>query len=116
MTVPRLYISGCYLTLGRMEGTVVLVVDDEPQIRRVVRHALGGDARVIEAATGRDAIDQAAAERPSLIVLDLGLPDISGIEVCKEIRAGRPPRSSFSRRVIRIRRRSRCSTQAPTTT
>jgi two-component system KDP operon response regulator KdpE len=66
---------------------VVLVIDDEPQIRRVVRHALERDvSRVIEAATGREGIDAAAAERPTLIVLDLGLPDIAGIDVCREIR------------------------------
>ena len=70
-----------------MQEDVVLVVDDEPQIRRVVRHALASTGhRVVEAATGRDAIDLAAAERPALIVLDLGLPDMSGIEVCREIR------------------------------
>ena len=69
-----------------MEQTVVLVVDDEPQIRRVVRNALGEDTRVIESGTGRDAIDQAAAQRPDLVVLDLGLPDRAGIEVCREIR------------------------------
>jgi len=71
-----------------MQEDVVLVVDDEPQIRRVVRNALGTDnARVIEAATGRDAIDLAAAERPSIVILDLGLPDVSGLEVCREIRS-----------------------------
>ena len=65
----------------------ILVLDDEPQIRRVVRHALEGDeTRVLEAATGRDGIDVAAAERPDLIVLDLGLPDVPGSEVCREIR------------------------------
>src|SRR6185503_6754241 len=70
-----------------MSSDVVLVIDDEPQIRRVVRHALERDvSRVIEAATGREGIDAAAAERPTLIVLDLGLPDLSGIEVCREIR------------------------------
>ncbi|MEO7085937.1 MAG: response regulator transcription factor [Gemmatimonadaceae bacterium] len=70
-----------------MAADVVLVVDDEPQIRRVVRNALGSDDfRVLEAANGRDAIDIAAAERPALIVLDLGLPDIGGIDVCREIR------------------------------
>src|SRR5512143_1360448 len=70
-----------------MPGDVVLVVDDELQIRRVVRNALASDnTRVIEAATGRDAIDLAAAERPALIVLDLGLPDTPGIDVCREIR------------------------------
>jgi len=71
-----------------MHGDVVLVVDDEPQIRRLVRNALTTDSnRVLEAATAREAIDLAAAERPSIIVLDLGLPDMAGIEVCREIRS-----------------------------
>jgi two-component system KDP operon response regulator KdpE len=71
-----------------MPADVVMVVDDEPQIRRVVRNVLAADyGRVLEAATGREAIDLAAAERPSLIVLDLGLPDMQGIDVCREIRA-----------------------------
>lgn len=70
-----------------MRETVVLVIDDEPQIRRVVRNALGDEGtRVIEAASGRAGIDMAAAERPHLVILDLGLPDIDGVEVCKEIR------------------------------
>jgi two-component system, OmpR family, KDP operon response regulator KdpE len=74
--------------LHRMASDVILVVDDEPQIRRVVRNVLASDStRVIEAATARDAIDLAAAERPALIVLDLGLPDAGGVEVCREIRA-----------------------------
>ena len=66
---------------------VVLVIDDEPQIRRVVKHALEVEVgRVVEAATGKEGIDAAAAEQPTLIVLDLGLPDMSGIDVCREIR------------------------------
>jgi two-component system, OmpR family, KDP operon response regulator KdpE len=73
-----------------MTGTrkTILVVDDELQIRRVVRHALGDDdgARVLEAATAREGLDIAAAERPDLIVLDLGLPDGSGEETCRELR------------------------------
>jgi two-component system, OmpR family, KDP operon response regulator KdpE len=65
----------------------MLVIDDEPQIRRVVRHALEADhARVLEAATGREGLDLAAAERPELIVLDLGLPDMPGADVCRDIR------------------------------
>jgi two-component system, OmpR family, KDP operon response regulator KdpE len=65
----------------------LLVIDDEPQIRRVVRHALEtDDTRVIEAASGREGVDLAAAERPDLIVLDLGLPDMSGSEVCRDVR------------------------------
>ena len=66
----------------------VLVIDDEPQIRRVVRHALEAEnTRVLEAATGREGIDLAAARRPDLIVLDLGLPDVPGLQVCLDIRA-----------------------------
>ena len=64
-----------------------LVIDDEPQIRRVVRRALSADgSRVFEAATAAEGIDAAAAQRPDLIVLDLGLPDTPGIDVCREIR------------------------------
>jgi len=70
-----------------MADTTILVIDDEPQIRRVVRNALEGDGvRVVEAATGREGIDRAAAERPDLVVLDLGLADVAGASVCAEIR------------------------------
>lgn len=70
-----------------MSPLTLLVIDDEPQVRRVVRHALEQpQARVLEAATGREGIDVAAAERPDLIVLDLGLPDMPGADVCREIR------------------------------
>jgi len=70
-----------------MTSPVVLVIDDEPQIRRVVRHALTDDfSRILEAESGSKGIDLAASERPALIVLDLGLPDMSGIDVCVEIR------------------------------
>jgi two-component system KDP operon response regulator KdpE len=70
-----------------MANRTALIVDDEPQIRRVVRHALADDfARVLEADTGERGIDLAAAEKPVLIVLDLGLPDVSGVQVCTEIR------------------------------
>jgi two-component system, OmpR family, KDP operon response regulator KdpE len=68
-------------------SATLLVVDDEPQIRRAVRHAFeGGGVRVVEAATGAQGIDLAAGERPDVIVLDLGLPDIVGLEVCREVR------------------------------
>lgn len=67
---------------------VVLVIDDEPQIRRVVRNALIGlPVRVSEAATASDGLDLAAAERPALIILDLGLPDRDGADVCHDLRA-----------------------------
>jgi len=70
-----------------MRSETVLIIDDEPQIRRAVRNALRDEVeRILEAETGQQGIDLAAAERPSLIVLDLGLPDRQGIDVCKEIR------------------------------
>ncbi len=70
-----------------MPDPSILVIDDEPQIRRVVRNALEGLAgRVLEAGTGQAGIDLAAAERPDLIVLDLGLPDMAGASVCHEVR------------------------------
>ena len=65
----------------------LLIVEDETQIRRAVRNALSGLAdQILEAATGAEGIDLAAAEQPDLIVLDLGLPDLAGIEVCREVR------------------------------
>ena len=70
-----------------MPALKLLIIDDEPQIRRVVRHALAADnTRILDAASGREGIDLAAAERPDLIVLDLGLPDIPGADVCRDIR------------------------------
>jgi len=65
----------------------VLVIDDEPQILRALRINLsvrGYD--VITAATGAAALKAAAENRPDVIVLDLGLPDMSGIEVLEGIR------------------------------
>lgn len=75
----------------------ILVIDDEAPIRRALRHAftpaalLGDDAhdtivRVVEAGTAQQGIDAAATEQPAMVVLDLGLPDRAGLEVCREIR------------------------------
>jgi len=70
-----------------MQYDLALVIDDEPQIRRVVRSALEGEvARVVEASTGKEGVEIAGAQLPALIVLDLGLPDMGGIDVCREIR------------------------------
>jgi two-component system KDP operon response regulator KdpE len=65
----------------------VLVIDDEPQIRRSVRSALQAPTtRIVEAKDGASGLDLAAAERPQLVVLDLGLPDMSGATVCQRLR------------------------------
>lgn len=69
------------------DADLVLVIDDEPQIRLAVRDALRDvTARVDEAANGTTGVDAAAANRPDLVVLDLGLPDMQGVDVCREIR------------------------------
>jgi len=66
----------------------LLVIEDDAPIRRALRNALAQTAdRLLEAPTGREGIDLAATERPDLIVLDLGLPDIRGVDVCREIRS-----------------------------
>ncbi len=66
---------------------VVLVIDDELQIRRVVRNALNGlPLRVAEASSAAEGLDKAAAERPALVILDLGLPDGDGVDVCRDLR------------------------------
>ena len=70
-----------------MHGSRIVVIDDEPHIRRVVRNALqAAGADVLEAATGATGIDLTASSHPALVVLDLGLPDMSGLSVCNEIR------------------------------
>lgn len=70
-----------------MKNTRVLIIDDEYAVRRFLRTSLGAHGHeVIEAATGEDAIVQVVNQRPDLIILDLGLPDLSGIQVTKRIR------------------------------
>ena len=66
----------------------VLVVDDEPNIRELVQVALKfHGCSVTTAATGKEALRQADAAQPDLIVLDVMLPDLDGFEVCRRLRA-----------------------------
>lgn len=66
----------------------ILVIDDEASIRKLLRLTLEAvPYRVVEASDGREGLHLLAAERPSLVVLDMGLPDRHGLEVLKEIRS-----------------------------
>jgi two-component system KDP operon response regulator KdpE len=66
----------------------ILVVDDEPQIRRVLRVSLTGAGYVVaDARSGEEAVEKLRAERFDLVLLDVNLPGMSGIETCREIRA-----------------------------
>ena len=68
-------------------STVALVIDDEPQIRRLLRVTLEANGyRVFDAATGNEGIVQAAQRRPDVVLLDLGLPDLDGVTVLKRLR------------------------------
>ena len=68
--------------------THVLVVDDEPQIRRALRTGLQARGyEVVEAAGGEEALVQLAAKEPDIVILDLGLPDFDGSEVIRRLRA-----------------------------
>ena len=70
-----------------MNAAAILVVDDEPQIRRVMRSTLSSHGYVIrEATTGEEAVDAVRKERPDLILLDVNMPGIGGIEAAREIR------------------------------
>ena len=69
------------------EGKKILIIDDELQIRRFLKVALEANAYyVLEAPTAREGVYKAATEHPDAIVLDLGLPDMDGIAVLKQVR------------------------------
>jgi two-component system KDP operon response regulator KdpE len=71
-----------------MSGARSLVVDDEPEIRRALRaNLVGHDFGVTAVATGGEAVAAAAREKPDLVLLDLGLPDLTGLEVCRRLRS-----------------------------
>ena len=72
-----------------MSQQTILVVDDEPQLRRVMRATLSDlGYLVIEAKSGEEAIETLRRETPDLILLDLNMPGMGGLEACRAIRSG----------------------------
>jgi two-component system, OmpR family, KDP operon response regulator KdpE len=70
-----------------VSGLSILVIDDESQVRRFLRSSLDpADYKVLEAGTGEEGLAAAASRRPDVILLDLGLPDIDGVEVTRRLR------------------------------
>lgn len=66
----------------------ILVIEDDPDIRLFLAASLGGAGyEVVGAARGREGIDSAEEETPALVILDLGLPDMNGIDVVRRLRA-----------------------------
>jgi len=71
--------------------STILVVEDEPEIRRFLRSSLGADGyRVVEAESGNRGAVDAGTHKPDLAIVDLGLPDIDGVEVIRRIRSWSP--------------------------
>ena len=72
-----------------MSAGKILVVDDDPQIRRVMKATLvSHNYEVIEARTGEEALERTPQEMPSLVLLDMNMPGIGGLETCRALRAG----------------------------
>jgi two-component system KDP operon response regulator KdpE len=66
----------------------ILVVDDDPQIRRVMRATLSGQHyEVVEARNGEEALDRFREEMPDLVLLDMNMPGMSGLEACRTLRS-----------------------------
>jgi DNA-binding NarL/FixJ family response regulator len=85
-------------TAQRRQPITVALVDDEPLIRVALAQALasGGLQLVGEAATGEDAVELVVDARPDVVLMDLRLPAMSGVQVIEQLGGSRPPRACWS--------------------
>ena len=78
------------------DATRILVVDDDPKIRTVVRRGLAYEGyRVVEAGSGEEGLEKAREHLPDLVILDLMMPGIDGLEVVRRLRKDRPALAAF---------------------
>ena len=99
--------------------TTILLVEDDPALRRALRTMMRSrDLDVLDVATGEEAVVVASSGTPDLLVLDLGLPDIDGLEVLRRVRAFSKlrfaTRTVVTPRARRWTRASRAASPAPT--
>jgi DNA-binding NarL/FixJ family response regulator len=86
-------VPGPEATINELQTIPVLIVDDQPPFRAVARTVVGlapGFEVVAEAESGEAAVESAAATRPGLVLMDINLPDINGIEATRRITAANP--------------------------
>src|SRR5260370_13408374 len=93
-----------------MSNATILVVDDEPQLRRVMLATLSDLGYVvIDARSGEEALEKFRQETPDLILLDLNMPGIGGLETCRVIRSG----SAVPLIILSVRNAERDKAEAP---
>ena len=72
-----------------MKSASILIADDEPQIRRVMRATLSAQGySIVEARDGQEAVVKFRTDRPDLVILDMNMPGLGGLDACREIRSG----------------------------
>ena len=75
--------------VGMPDSSTILLVDDEEAVQKLLAYPLERDGyRVVQARDGEEALARFASERIDLVVLDIMLPKLDGLEVCKRLRAG----------------------------
>ena len=92
-----------------MSAANILIVDDEPQIRRVLRATLSANCyAILESSSGEEALESVRKQRPDLVLLDVNMPGMGGIEACRELRRD----SDFPIIMLTVRNAERDKVQA----